>query len=557
MNAGKSYNTQNQESASTSAPTSPGSRTTQYQHAESENHRWLFEYYQIPVVSVVSVVSARPSGPEKHGYHKVFQTMTKRPSAEPKSDCTVQPEDPRDPHRIMTSEESQTLKEIMKGSTESFFDEVWQRKCGIFRRSASDLEGSRPEEALCKDGENPLKALIFNGWPILIDLMEQGRNRLEQSDDSEFSSDLLPLIFQAQRCLSQPNVYANNISMAYLDGCSVVLNHSDTLNGYIATLCQDLQKSFPHAYANSYITPPSSKAVPPHADDRDVLVIQVVGKKHWKVYQIIPIPFPYPHEQVGKEGMPIPPPVLDGPCLFDGILNAGDVLYMPRGYVHEARTQEEELSFHVTVALATHDWTLAGVMQSATSSILSRVVDYRMALPVPLGRGESEQDRSKLQSQINEAIERLRHEVTAETVCQQLRLKYDKHNHSKHLPRQAAIERLKASSTISISVTSLVVGRQAAANVTLLTRLRCATTTEKASLPSPKQPQGLHVREELADAVLGILHRMKTEEGIICSVKDLPSLLSTDLTQPHFCQLTILSLAKCCVELGALAIVTL
>ena len=477
--------------------------------------------------------------------------MTKRPSAEPESDFTVQPKDPR---VMMTSEESQTLKEIVKGSTESFFDEIWQQQCGVFRCSSSDLKESKTEEAVWNDGENPLRALISNGWPLLIDLMEQGRNQIEQGQDPDFASDLMPLIFQAQKCLSQPNIYANNISMAYLDGCSIVLNHSDTLNGYIATLCQDLQKSFPHAYANSYITPPGSKAVPPHADDRDVIVIQVVGKKHWKVYQIIPVPFPYPHEQVGKEGMPIPPPVLDGPCLFDGILNAGDVLYMPRGYVHEARTQEEELSFHVTVALATHDWTLAGIMQSATSSILSRVVDYRMALPVPLGRGESEQDRNKLQSKIDEAIERLRQEVTAETVCQQLRLKYEKHNHSKHLSRQAAIERLNAPSTISIP--SLVVGRQAATNVTLLTRLRCATQTEKASLPLSKQPQGLHIREELADAVLDILHRMKTEEGIICGVKDLPSLLSPDLKQPHFCHLTVLSLAKCCVELGALAIVT-
>ena len=38
----------------------------------------------------------------------------------------------------------------------------------------------------------------------------------------------------------------------------------------------------------------------------------------------------------------------------DGVtLRRGDVLYMPRGYVHEARTAGSGGSFHVTVAIST------------------------------------------------------------------------------------------------------------------------------------------------------------------------------------------------------------
>ena len=88
--------------------------------------------------------------------------------------------------------------------------------------------------------------------------------------------------------------YNNNLFAAYLDGCSIVLNHADWSSPWIAALCEDLQRSFPHAYANVYITPPSSQAVRAHADDRDVIVIQVAGKKAWTVYSKIPIPFPYP-----------------------------------------------------------------------------------------------------------------------------------------------------------------------------------------------------------------------------------------------------------------------
>jgi hypothetical protein len=100
-------------------------------------------------------------------------------------------------------------------------------------------------------------------------------------------------VFRQQESLSTKEImklYGGNLFAAYLDGCSVVLNHADWLCPYMASLCLDLQKQFPHVYANTYLTPPDSQAVNAHADDRDVLVIQVFGKKHWKVYQNVPIP---------------------------------------------------------------------------------------------------------------------------------------------------------------------------------------------------------------------------------------------------------------------------
>ena len=87
--------------------------------------------------------------------------------------------------------------------------------------------------------------------------------------------------------------------------------------------------------------------------------------------------------------MPIPSNVLDGPTAISTTLHAGDVLYMPRGFVHQAQTCKDELSFHITIAIATHDWTLAGIFSSGTEHVLSRVVDFRKSiLPfVPSGLG--------------------------------------------------------------------------------------------------------------------------------------------------------------------------
>jgi len=38
-------------------------------------------------------------------------------------------------------------------------------------------------------------------------------------------------------------------------------------------------------------------------------------------------------------------------------LEVGDILYMPRGFVHEAFTSSSDASLHLTIALATADWT--------------------------------------------------------------------------------------------------------------------------------------------------------------------------------------------------------
>ena len=47
-------------------------------------------------------------------------------------------------------------------------------------------------------------------------------------------------------------------------------------------------------------------------------------------------------------------------------------------------TLSNDFSFHVTIAMPTHDWTLAGAITTATQHALGQVVEYRMALPTSL-----------------------------------------------------------------------------------------------------------------------------------------------------------------------------
>ena len=69
------------------------------------------------------------------------------------------------------------------------------------------------------------------------------------------------------------------------------------------------------AFANVYAKPARGKAVGPHADDRDVFVAQIEGRKRWKVSGDPPVPFRYSHEQFHKDGRAVPPRDLAAPCL--------------------------------------------------------------------------------------------------------------------------------------------------------------------------------------------------------------------------------------------------
>jgi ribosomal protein L16 Arg81 hydroxylase len=482
--------------------------------------------------------------------------------------------------------ESRSLQSILGSgsiSVPSFFESIWQRSCATFSAEQARQQQQKQQqgteipstigEALLGSScwseervkENPHGELIKQGWHVLVELLDQVRQEVEQNDEQDNDGDAGALLFKNQEGLSPDDraLYGNSLFAAFLDGCSIIVNHADFFSPWIAALCQDLQLSFPHAYANTYLTPAGCQAVSAHADDRDVLVIQIVGSKEWKVYEKIPIPYPYPHEQVGKSDLEVPDEVLQGPVLMKRIMRPGDVLYMPRGYVHEARALQSEPSFHVTIALATHDWTLAGLMSNATQKLLTTIVDYRMAVPRHVGMRDWMQvpvaDKEGLQQHIQEAFELLQREITAKAIHDNLQHKYEQHNRRACSVRMKLIheKRLPKQSTAAVLSSLPVVGREASRRVSLSTSIRVATDEEKASLPPTQQPRGLHVREETYDGIIFILQRLKGDTALQCRVKDLKSIIPSIDSAPNelICDLTLLCFARQCVELGAIAIV--
>ena len=90
--------------------------------------------------------------------------------------------------------------------------------------------------------------------------------------------------------------------------------------------------------ANAYLTPAGgAQGLAPHWDDVDVFVIQVEGRKFWQLHE------PLPEHALacgGPSGDLTPGGRLasEKRLSLEVILSPGDVLYIPRGTVHQART---------------------------------------------------------------------------------------------------------------------------------------------------------------------------------------------------------------------------
>ena len=148
---------------------------------------------------------------------------------------------------------------------------------------------------------------------------------------------------------------------AYADGYTIVANNLQRRNRAIAYLSRSLEIALRQPVgANAYLTPPSSTGLAPHFDDHDVFVLQLEGEKSWRIYgSRVELPLRGGHVDIDAERLGEP----DGKYE----LGPGDLLYIPRGFVHEAVTGQES-SLHLTLGLSAYRWKdlLDGVVELAT-----------------------------------------------------------------------------------------------------------------------------------------------------------------------------------------------
>ena len=131
-------------------------------------------------------------------------------------------------------------------------------------------------------------------------------------------------------------------------GASLIANDVQRLTPAIAALCDALGETFAGAVgANVYCSFSGVQAFRTHYDLHDVFAIQTEGEKVWRLYaNRAPDPVD-PPEQADPRAFFA---ATRGPLMQEVRMRPGDVLYLPRGWYHDALAVEGA-SLHVTLSV--------------------------------------------------------------------------------------------------------------------------------------------------------------------------------------------------------------
>jgi ribosomal protein L16 Arg81 hydroxylase len=185
----------------------------------------------------------------------------------------------------------------------------------------------------------------------------------------------------------------NGLYDSYRRGYTLIIDMVQMRWPAIAALCQSLETEMHFGVqANIYVTPRGAQGFAPHFDTHDVFILQIAGSKVWRMF-------------AGGETLPMG----DSRAELHGSLGAptdeftlrqGDLLYIPRGLVHEAATTDDT-SIHITLGL--HVWRWADLLRESIMALAESDVRLRASLPVGL-LASNRTDGDQLQAQARELL---------------------------------------------------------------------------------------------------------------------------------------------------------
>jgi ribosomal protein L16 Arg81 hydroxylase len=204
-------------------------------------------------------------------------------------------------------------------------------------------------------------------WPVLNDMLETHR----------FVAPRLRMTHGGKAVA--PDAYTKNghlrsaeLTGLLRDGATLIVAAVDEVHAPLKALCQKLSRALQaRINVNLYAGWRTSHGFDVHWDSHDVFVLQVAGKKIWKIYEPTE---PYPIKDSVELGRT--PPTTEP--IWDGVLKDGEMLYMPRGWWHVAIPVDEP-TLHLTFGI--HKPTGVDVIRWVTESFQN---DPRVRMDVPI-----------------------------------------------------------------------------------------------------------------------------------------------------------------------------
>jgi lysine-specific demethylase/histidyl-hydroxylase NO66 len=173
----------------------------------------------------------------------------------------------------------------------------------------------------------------------------------------------------------------------FADGSTLVLQALHRVWPPIIQFCQQLSAELGHpVQANAYVTPPQNQGFSDHYDVHDVFVLQIEGEKRWQIHEpVLEAPLrdqPWTDRKAAVERRAREAP------LIEAVLQPGDCLYLPRGFLHAA-TALGGVSIHLTIGV--HSWTRYALVEQLLGQALRTLAAdpaIRRSLPMNLDFAE-------------------------------------------------------------------------------------------------------------------------------------------------------------------------
>jgi ribosomal protein L16 Arg81 hydroxylase len=164
-----------------------------------------------------------------------------------------------------------------------------------------------------------------------------------------------------------------------MGGATLLIERIERFTSPLLSFSERLQRTL-HARVgiNLYLTPEAAQGFDAHFDSHDVFILQISGTKDWRIFGS-PVHLPLPGMSMSQKTADLGQPE------HEVRLREGDLLYIPRGFAHEARTTTTH-SLHLTVGITVPKW--IDLLTAALSDLATRDERLRRSVPVGLMEGE-------------------------------------------------------------------------------------------------------------------------------------------------------------------------
>ena len=257
---------------------------------------------------------------------------------------------------------------------ESFFQDYWEKKPLVVNREQRNYF----ESLFSLDEADRVLTTLDRRYP---DVTLKNANREITGDDYTVGDDALDVA---------------KVYQFFGEGSTISFAHLDTVVPSLASFRRSLESEFSClCQTNVYLTPAGAQGAKPHYDTHDVFVIQIAGSKQWTLYGT-PVELPLAAQDfdpaVHEQGAPT----------LEFELETGDVAYIPRGVVHDARSGDN-ISVHITAGILRTTWTEVLLEFVAEASLSDPA--FRKSLPPGFAREAF--DRVQARAALRDLLQRL------------------------------------------------------------------------------------------------------------------------------------------------------